>query len=166
MEPGCAPMCPLSSSWPLTVGRLHSLWWKAWGCEIIQGRVCWFQGRHEAGCWDLLYWAERGWRQVALLDTISDSVLELALPQPGLAGLEVFREGAVSLWNLMPVNVGCTAQPVLTVVSNKWSVVSLFIHIKVTRQARVRVLWLWSMLVQAYNPSTQEAETGRSRVQG
>lgn len=119
MEPGCAPMCPLSSSWPLTVGRLHSLGWKAWGCEIIQGRVCWFQGRHEAGCWDLLYWAERGWRQVALLDTISDSVLELALPQPGLAGLEVFREGAVSLWNLMPVNVGCTAQPVLTVVSNK-----------------------------------------------
>lgn len=74
----------------------------------------------KAGSWflTLLHWAERGWRRTGgLLDTISDSVLRLALSQPGLQ--EVFREGAVSLWHLMPTSVGCTARPVLAMMSGK-----------------------------------------------
>lgn len=85
MEPGCAPTCPLSSMWPLTVGRSNSLGKKPGAVKSYKAGFAGTKGSVKLGagtCCTGVNMAGNG--QVALLDTISDSVLGLALPQPGL----------------------------------------------------------------------------------
>lgn len=72
------------------------------------------------------------------------------------------QEGSCESLEFDAHKCGLCHSAAVTMVSGKLTEVSLFMHIKVTGWACVKVPWMWRMVVQTSNPSTQEGEAGKS----